>query len=543
MTRFFALLDRILRGPRASALLRRMGIEPRKFWLLLDLFAELSERGEIMDQLGRDTPGLKKLAWVYFAMSCLMGLGFAVSEPPAAAYSSMFLGFTMVVLLSVLALETSNSLVNPVEGLVLAHQPIDGGTYIGAKLTHLLRIVLYLVPGINAVPTLALPWLAGARWWSPAAHMAAALALGILAALLCCALFGWLLRLVPPPRLKGVAQVVAGVPFLFLFLGQPVRQWMARAQLSDWLPDSSIARWVIAAAAVVVIAQAVMAGLRCLSLDYLLRVSAIAHGRSGRARIRRSVMSEWVGRWCGGPPSRAGFAFVAAMMRRDFQFRRQLIPSVIGIGLGFGGLMLRGWRHDPFSPGFTTIHALPHLFGVVLFFICCFLPYGNDYKGAWVFLLAPAQAFRGFVRGAHAMLWITVLAIPHGLALPAFAWSWGLGHAGLFLAYSLAVGSLYLAVALRLVDGPPFAQQMDPKRGAILLPVMIGGGLVVAIMVGLQHLLLFRSILAAGTAAVMFAGAAWVVTRRSLETWEVAMRYQLGLLSEETGTLYREVDG
>jgi hypothetical protein len=29
----------------------------------------------------------------------------------------------------------------------LAHQPIEGATYTAAKLTHLLRILLHLVPG------------------------------------------------------------------------------------------------------------------------------------------------------------------------------------------------------------------------------------------------------------------------------------------------------------------------------------------------------------------------------------------------------------
>ncbi len=41
---------------------------------------------------------------------------------------------------------------NPVEAHVLAHQPINGATYVAAKLTHLVRILLYLVPAMNAIP-------------------------------------------------------------------------------------------------------------------------------------------------------------------------------------------------------------------------------------------------------------------------------------------------------------------------------------------------------------------------------------------------------
>ena len=39
--------------------------------------------------------------------------------------------------------EIAEGLVNPVEGLILAHQPVNGHTWLAAKLTHLIRIVVY----------------------------------------------------------------------------------------------------------------------------------------------------------------------------------------------------------------------------------------------------------------------------------------------------------------------------------------------------------------------------------------------------------------
>ncbi len=65
------------------------------------------------------------------------------------------MGFTAFLLVTVLISEAGNSLLNPAEAMVLAHQPISGATYTAAKLSHLLSIVLYLVPGINLVPALA----------------------------------------------------------------------------------------------------------------------------------------------------------------------------------------------------------------------------------------------------------------------------------------------------------------------------------------------------------------------------------------------------
>jgi len=40
------------------------------------------------------------------------------------------------ILLSILTLEAGNSLINPSEGLFLAHQPINGVTYVESPLVH-----------------------------------------------------------------------------------------------------------------------------------------------------------------------------------------------------------------------------------------------------------------------------------------------------------------------------------------------------------------------------------------------------------------------
>src|SRR5258707_5316772 len=56
---------------------------------------------------------------------------------------------------------------------------------------------------------------------------------------------------------------------------------------------------------------------------------------------------------------------------------------------------------DPFSGEFTTLHMIPHIFGIALFMISVALVYGGDYKGAWVFLLAPSGAFAGFRSEEH----------------------------------------------------------------------------------------------------------------------------------------------
>lgn len=193
-----------LRGPRIARVLQFLGVDPKRYWLLMDLFDQLSERGEMLDQLGRNGVALKTAVWIYFALSCLMTLLYIAVGVDETTYASNFLVFNAVVLLSVLLPETSNSLLNPAEGLVLAHQPINGATYTAAKLTHLARIVFYLALGLNAIPAAAGLLVRGTNWSYPFMHLLAALAAGLFEALLCCALFGWLMRFVPVRLVKSV---------------------------------------------------------------------------------------------------------------------------------------------------------------------------------------------------------------------------------------------------------------------------------------------------------------------------------------------------
>jgi len=188
------------------------------------------------------------------------------------------------------------------------------------------------------------------------------------------------------------------------------------------------------------------------------------------------------------------------------------------------------------------LHLLPHMLGFVLFFVCTILAYGSDFKGAWIFLLAPAQAFGGFARGVWAALWIQVVLVPHVVMFVFLAWPWGFWHAGLFAAYSAAVSSTYLAVELRLIEGVPFSSQVDATRGATLLPMMIAGGTVMAVAVGLQYFFVFRSPAVVVAVTAVVGAAAYFLTRWSLEAFAASIRFHLGLLSAESGTLYKEID-
>jgi hypothetical protein len=142
----------------------------------------------------------------------------------------------------------------------------------------------------------------------------------------------------------------------------------------------------------------------------------------------------------------------------------------------------------------------------------------------------------------HAFLWIAAILLPHLVVLVVLIRNWGPVDALLFVAFSLAIASIYLALDLRMVEGVPFGKPVDTSRGAVLMPVMMAGGVAIAIIVAIQHFLLFHSRPLVLAVTLLAAAAAWFLTRSSLHTFEVSIRYNLGLVSQESTMLYKEID-
>ena len=111
----------------------------------------------------------------------------------------------------------------------------------------------------------------------------------------------------------------------------------------------------------------------------------------------------------------------------------------------------------------------------------------------------------------------------------------------MFIAYSIAAASVYLALELKLIEGIPFSEQMVPTQQAAVLPLMMAGGIAIAIAVGLQYYLIFRSRAAVAATAGVLAIAAYFVTKSSLGSFAISMRCRLSLIAAETGGMFKEV--
>ena len=551
-----ALVLRFLHGPTFTALLERCGIDVRRFWLLVDLFETLGARQEVVGM--SNDYSMRGLMNIWFVLSAMASVPLVLmvtgTGSPTGFYLAFFLGLTVFQLAALLFPEIAESLVNPVDGLILAHQPVDGATWSGAKAAHLTKIVAYAVTGLNGVPALvglALPHDDDAlRLVYPFIHFLAALVVGMVFALLCCSVFGWLVRLVPVRRLKAAAAMVQSLPVLAWvgfnsrdLIWETVSGWTASIEVpAGWLAAVEAVpgglATMLGAGGVVVTPVAVVFGLRAFSRDHLIRAAGLMSTGVGRRRRRWRWANPgpWIGGWAGGQAGRAGFEHLRAMMLRDWQFRRSMVGLLPGPILGFIAVLAAGRDVSPFGPDFAYAHFLPHLSGITIAFVCMVLAYGNDHKGVWCFGVGPGTSSRPFARGVHAALWLLLIALPHAGLLVLLAWSWGVQDAVLFVAFSTAVAFLYLGAGLKLIDGVPFGKQWSPSDlQTRLLTLTIGYLPVLAVAIGIQYVV-FRSTAAVAAATLVVGLGAYLVTRLTLTGF--AARMLASLRPEVPGSLF-----
>ena len=69
-----------------SLLFSWLGIDARRYWLLMDLFRQLSDRGEMLDQMGLTGFALKSAAMLYFVVVALLSLLFVLAQAAVTVF-------------------------------------------------------------------------------------------------------------------------------------------------------------------------------------------------------------------------------------------------------------------------------------------------------------------------------------------------------------------------------------------------------------------------------------------------------------------------
>jgi hypothetical protein len=516
-----------------------VGVVPAQYQLLVDLFQSLGERKELVGSLGLDRHAMRLTSLMLLLPGALFAL-LAFAPSPLGSYNLTVLALSSFVLLLLVVMEAANSFFNPVEVAVLAHQPIESSTYLAAKTSYLVAVVLRAEMALNGPAALAGLVKDDARWFYPFTHLTAAVGAGIFTALATCAAFGVLFRWVPASRVRSVALwlqiLVVASPMLWNLAARRVREagiWTAwRAAGMDWsfVPltwFNAIAvagqaapavplRWGAPVGALVS-AILIAYGVASLSARYMTRISGVLRSarRTRRGRRRASLGGRLTRLLSGTAAGQAAWQFLHPMMRRDWQFRRAAVQLLVLFVLAGPAVILSARRASPFGdnrPAFIGI--LPELLSLLTLGLVQLLPFSDHYRGRWIFALAPAR--ERYVRGIYWSFWLPFVAAPFAAVAVGYAGYWGVGDAALFAAYGLAVSSLLLAAQLFFIEGLPFGSPPRAERAYTLLPFVLFGPVVIGIAWILQAHFLFRSRGRTLAAAVAFGTLAALTARLTL---------------------------
>ena len=96
------------RGTAFAALLERCGIEPHRYWILVDLFQTLSKRQEVI-RMGSHNQSLRHVVIPWFIMGIAVCLLMFANGASSGVYLLVFVGLTVLALSLVLISEVAAS--------------------------------------------------------------------------------------------------------------------------------------------------------------------------------------------------------------------------------------------------------------------------------------------------------------------------------------------------------------------------------------------------------------------------------------------------
>jgi len=558
------LAESILGSRSIGKLGGMLGIDVRQYRVLLRLFSTLSDRLEFMGL----TAGLNKAVGFYILGSVLLSLP-VLGNPSLPGYLLLMIAFSMFAILWILLMDAANSIMNPDEASVLAHQPIRGATYVAAKLTHILVVVAVVIPALNLIPAIAGLHLRGARWFYPLTHLMAAYLAGLFIAFLVCGIYGWLFHFISPANLKNASLWLQLIAFIVMPALQQIVILAGVGRLrivgeflrSSWMPW----RWFVAVgltghsaypgfsgweagAACLVTCIFIALGLRAFRADYMAKVADLIQGSASPAKRRSRVpwLNPLIRKITGSPSGYGAFSFMSIMFRRDWNFRRQVIPMVLPFLIAPLAAVIASIRKSPFVTGsfaiadFSLMHLFPHFLGLMLAVACMLVPYTAEPKGASVFVNLPIGRLRPFVRGIYVSLWLPV-TILHLLLLVPCIWFWGVAHGVLFIFFSVALVSIYAGLGMLLVDGFPFANAFKPSMAKAMPLIYLAAAIPILFFAAVQWLVFHNALLVLASATVL-ALLAFAIAHFSLGRLENTVRVnltQLGFLPTE---MFKELE-
>lgn len=406
-----------------SWLLKKIGVDPGHFYALVKLSWRVDMRTSMLS-FGAHKKGRNPLLIFIFTTLFYLILGIFFAD---ISYQSadVFLGATIVVggimfmLGGMMLVEYNTIVISPDDYHILGYMPISSRTYFLAKSTNLLMYMLTFATVLGG-PSIVVHFFKGElNLTRGVLAIAAIYGTGLFVSLGAAVLYGALLRLLSPARLKNIlAYIQFGVSFLiyggYVVLPHLLENFAATARVqkdlyllfvpTTWFAslielgygETGVFTSVAAGIAVLVVLLMFRGVVSRISLDYAARISAMSAQSADDAKPskRAKGRASRLARLFRQPETRVVIRLVQAQLRYDNKFKLSIIGIIPLLILYFFLGLQEGALTDPFVAGTEGLTKF-FLFFFALLMIPLILKQNMEmsdaYEAAWIFYATPAD--------------------------------------------------------------------------------------------------------------------------------------------------------
>ncbi|RME00181.1 MAG: hypothetical protein D6814_04075 [Calditrichaeota bacterium] len=406
-----------------SSWLARLNIDPQQFRALLKLAWRQDMRSSKMgfgwQQQGRNPKVIFLTTLLYYLL--LGGIFAWINFTAKSVFvgSSLTVGGLMFLLGGILMVEYTSIVISPDDYPILGHLPVSSRTYFFAKLTNMLAYILVFDLILGGPSLLVHALRGGLHPFRGLMAFAAYMGTGLFVGLLVVALYGQLLRVISPGRLKNLLSYMQFGLSIYIYTAYLILPKFFKGyvgslhiQKEKWLlllPTTWFAslveigykhagyfEWVGAAIAVGSLVFMSRGIFKHVSLEYAQRIALFMEAgrtttRAERKRAKRRF--SWLV-FFRQPEDRVVARLVVGQFRYDTRFRLSVVSILPLLLLYFYLGLEKGALPDPFLTG---AEALDRFF--LFFFAILMLPIiikqnldsSDAYEAAWVFYASPAR--------------------------------------------------------------------------------------------------------------------------------------------------------
>jgi hypothetical protein len=475
-----------------SWLLQKIGVDPRHYFALLKLAWRMDMRTSKLG-FGVRKKGRNPLLIFIFTILFYLVLGiffadFSYRSNDLFFSATLVIGGIMFMLGGMMLVEYNTIIISPDDYHILGYMPVSSRTYFFAKSTNLLGYMLAFTTVLGG-PTVIVHTMLKSEFALARGLLAfaAIFSAGLFVSLGAAVLYGGLLRIFSPGKLKNIlAYLQFGVSFViyggYIFLPKLLDKYTESASIEkeSWLlllpttwfaslieigyGERSLFVWTGAGVAIFLLVMLFRGAVSKISLDYAQRIAAFSIQSDTQAipkKSRSSARKFSFSKIFRHPESRVVAKLVYAQFRHDNKFKLSILGVIPLLIVYFYLGLENGTLSDPFVSGTDGLTQF-FLFFFALLMIPLILKQNLEmsdaFEAAWIFYATPASMPRLILAARNVLfLLLTLPSLVFIFILFYFYFATSL-HALLHALIITAISFFFLQIIYLVNPKLPFAE-------------------------------------------------------------------------------------